>query len=169
MDSIIRKHASGDSLIHYRDFEKLTGTYGKWYDFSKLYFFFDSELELKETQDPVVYAQMKNDSIRHLIPYKGRYFDYVANKEYKTLREWAEDNGKSLSNIRYGKHKFYLRGSWDKVESAHISLDQLLKFLDPKYNGEPVVEVSDKEKLLAQFDFLVEKMNELREKIEKMK
>lgn len=169
MDSIIRKNARGDSLIHYSDFEKLTKTVGKWYDFHKLYFFFDSELKLKEIRDPVVYAQVKKDSIRHLIPYKGHYFDYITHKEYNTLREWAEDNGKNVSNIVYGVNRIHLKHSWDTSLTAHITLGALIKFLDPKYQSEPVVEVGDKEKLLVQFDFMMKQMNELRTKIEKLK
>lgn len=168
MDSIIRKNARGDSLVHYSDFQKLTKTAGKWYDFQKLYFFFDSELKLKETRDPVVYSQMKKD-IRHLIPYKGHYYDYTVHKEYSTLREWAEDSGKNVSNIVYGVNRIHLKHSWQDRVTVYISLGALIKFLDPKYQSEPVVEVSDKEMLLVQIDLMMNQMDELRAKIEKLK
>jgi hypothetical protein len=169
MDSIIRKNAHNGSLVHYTDFEKLTKRIDRWSSFDKLYFFFDSELALENTYDPNVYSQMKKDSIRHLIPNKGRYYDYVAHKEYKTLKEWAEDNGKNVSNILYGLHNVYSVHSGARLISAHITLNTLIKFLDPNYEGETQVEVTDKDKLLAQFDWLIKQMNAVRNQIETMK
>lgn len=164
MDSIIRKNAHGDSLVHPSDFAKLVRTPMRM-AYTKLYFFFASELELNPTNDPVVYSQMKKDSIRHLIPYKGRYFDYTVHKEYNTLEEWAADNGKTTSDVLYGVNRIY--NSSEPIR-AYITLIQLLQFLDPNYKSETVVEVTDKQKLLAQFDFLLKQMNTLRATIEKL-
>lgn len=168
MDSIIRKNASGDSLIHDQDFQKLSNTTRNWYNFDKLYFFFASELKIVPTNDPVVYAQLKKDSIRHLIPYKGHYYDYIVRKEYNTLQDWADDNGEDVNTILYGVNHVHKNRYTDDSVSEYIKLEDLLKFLDPNYTREPVLVISEKKTLLAQFDSLVQQMNGLREKIEKM-
>ena len=156
MDSIIRKNAMASSnVIDPVDFAKLTETHMRM-AFTKLYFFFNRELTVNNTNDPVVYNQLKNDFIRHLIPYKGRYFDYIVNKEYKTLREWADDNGEDVGNICYGVNRVF---NFTEPVRVYVRLHQLLEFLDPNYKDE-------KQNLLAQFDYLLRKMNDLRAKIE---
>lgn len=162
MDSIIRKNAIGSSLIHPVDFAKLSETPMRM-AYEKPYFFFKSEINLNTTNDPVVYSQMKKDSIRHLIPYKNGYFDYIIHKEYTTLRDWAEDNGKTLDDILYGVNRVYC---YTEPVRAYVTLNKLLKFLNPNYTGESVAEVSDKQKLLNQFDFIMKQMTELREKLQ---
>ena len=160
MDSIIRKNAMGSSnVIDPVDFAKLAETPMRM-AFGKLYFFFSSELIINNTNDPFVYDQLKKDFIRHLIPYKGRYFDYIVNKEYKTLREWAEDNGKELGDVCYGVNRMF---NVNEPLRVYIRLHELLEFLDPNYKGENVTE---KENLLSQFDYLLNQMNEMRAKIQ---
>jgi len=161
MDSIIHNNAVGSSnVINPIDLAKLTNTPMRR-ALCKLYFFFNRELTVNNTNDPVVYNQLKNDSIRHLIPYKGHYFDYIVNKEYNTLHEWAEENGEDVGNICYGVNRVF---NFAEPVRVYIKLQQLLAFLHPNYTGESVT--TDKQNLLTQFDYLLKQMNDLRAKIE---
>lgn len=134
MDSIIHKNAMNSrNVIDVDDFVKLSGASSRRLAFSKLYFFFKSELN--------------TNHISHLIPYKGNYYDYIAHKEYTSLKEWADDNNKTVLDILYGVNK---RDSSSRLVE-YITLDRLLGFLDQnstfslKQNTveELLVEVSD--------------------------
>lgn len=108
---------SGD-LIHYTDILKVMDQspppYYSYFD-KKKYFFLKSEL------DP------ENGIRRHCIPLRTKFFDYISKKEYPTLNAWAEDNGRSIQDVCYGRvdmeynHKY----PW-------ITIEKLVKFLNPK-------------------------------------
>ena len=60
----------------------------------------------------------------HLIPYKTRYIDYIAKKEYNTLHEWATENGRTIHNIAYGiQNSIY-----------YVDLNDMLRILQKSSN-----------------------------------
>ena len=89
----------------------------------KLYFFFRQELT-----DPGL-------PLRHAIPNKGRIYDYIEDKYYNTLADWAQANGRSTSDILYGANRMYFKES--------ITLDALLRYLNPVWRDEPQVPTPD--------------------------
>ena len=73
---------------------------------------------------------MKRLFIRHLIPNKGKFYDYVVGKHYNTLQEWAKDNKQSIHDIRYGIND--LGCDVNNIEGYRsVSLSGLMKYLHP--------------------------------------
>lgn len=167
MEQIIRKNMKNGALVYAGEFKTLANSSHSWHHFNRPYFFFQQELDISSVSDEKEYQHVKNQLIRHLVPYGNVYYDYIVGKEYSTLAEWARDNSWSVTDIRYGvvkKHRNYVN---DPVV-AYITLDTLVKHLDPNYKGDHVVEVTDKQKLLSQFDFLLKQIVDIRAKIESM-
>ena len=110
---------SGD-LIHYADLKKLNDPTSVWIDFAEQnkYFFFNSETI---DSDPT--------TRRHCIPRRRKFVDYIAKKEYSTLEEWAEDNGKTLDDICYGRLGPIPYDHGRQFPST--TLEKLIKFLNP--------------------------------------
>lgn len=99
----------------------------------KAYFFFRQEAELYPTHTSTgEYARYDYDAVkhtlRHAIPNKGGYFDYIEKKHYDTLQDWATANGRNLQDIVYGvNHAFDLYhpfASWISIETFMRSLDR---------------------------------------------
>jgi hypothetical protein len=135
------KH-SGD-LIHYDDIAKLNDPSRVW---KKLfvehdkYFFFNSETM---DSDPT--------TRRHCIPRRKKFLDYIAKKEYLTLQEWAEDNGKTLDDICYGRLGAIPYD--DDKQFPSTTLEKLIKFLNPSKweNKKPDTSILERvEKILAE-------------------
>lgn len=158
MDQIIRKNAVSGSLMSPEKFKKLSNASVSWHNFTRPYFFFNRELEHESLVDEVEYARLKNEAIRHLIPYSGRYYDYIAHKEYNTLNEWAVENGETLENIRYGVVKKHRYNAANPIV-AWVELDVLMTYLEPNYNQAPVPN------LLAEFDDIVKRLRSLIERM----
>jgi hypothetical protein len=154
MDQIISKNAVSGSLMSPEKFKKLSHASVSWHNFTRPYFFFDRELEHESLVDEVEYARLKNESIRHLIPYSGRYYDYIAQKEYNTLSEWAVDNGETLENIHYGVVKKHRKNAANPIVDW-VKLDLLMTYLEPNYNQAPVPN------LLAEFDDIVKRLRDI--------
>jgi hypothetical protein len=131
MDSIIQKHAATSSILMTSDeINHYTGTTA--INWEKPYFFFRSELDLPDVPTWQEYNQLKADHIRHMIPYKGKYFDYITHQEYDTLNDWAVDNGKTLNDIVYGVN-FVHRTSNACKQRGFVTLETLIKHLDPNF------------------------------------
>ena len=94
----------------------------------KLYFFFRQELTYP---GPTPELPVR----RHAIPNKGRIYDYIEDKYYNTLADWAQANGRSTSDILYGANRMYFKES--------ITLDALLRYLNPAWRGDPQVPTPD--------------------------
>jgi len=96
------------------------------------YFFLESELELN--LNPQNYREHKAAGrMRHCkLDYTG-YYDYIVNKSFKSLAEWAADCGSHVNFIRYGVNRTYRYGG------LHVSipLSQLLEYIGPVYDPEP--------------------------------
>ena len=93
-----------------------------------------------------------------MVPYSGRYYDYIVRKEYDSLNEWALENGETLDNIRYGVVKKHRNNALSPVVSW-VTLWDLMTYLDPDYINDPPSDI------LAEFDDIVKR---LRTMIEKM-
>lgn len=86
---------------------------------SNLYFFLSRELTVTNKAEYTV-AKSEN-RIRHCIPYKGRYFDYIVKKEFATLHEWAADCGSNIRHVKFGSNRVHTGSLPD-----YISLRELL-------------------------------------------
>jgi len=104
-----------------------------WYTDSskKMYFFFVQEINLPLVERHTKkYDEQKKLFIRHLIPHKGKFYDYVVGKHYNTLQEWAKDNKRTINDIRYGVND--LGCNVNNVEGyTSVSLQALMKYLHP--------------------------------------
>jgi hypothetical protein len=107
------------------NFNEMANTFGV-YD---AYFFIDSELELN--LNPINYKDHKaNGRMRHCKVEYGGYYDYIVNKSFRTLTDWAKDCGSDTSHIRYGVNRTYRPNG---VHSS-VSLTQLLLYIGPVYD-----------------------------------
>jgi len=131
MDSIIHKHAANSSVLMTADeINQYTGTTPiSW---EKPYFFFRTELDLPVAPNWTEYNRLKAEHIRHMIPYKGKYFDYVTHREYDTLNDWVVDNGKTLDDIVYGVN-FVHRVNAGHEQRGFVTLETLIKHLEPNF------------------------------------
>ena len=131
MDSIIHKHAANSSVLMTADeINQYTGTTPiSW---EKPYFFFRTELDLPVAPNWTEYNRLKAEHIRHMIPYKGKYFDYVTHREYDTLNDWAVDNGKTVDDIVYGVN--FVHRTFDACRQVgFVTLETLIRHLDPTF------------------------------------
>ena len=158
MDQIIRKNAVAGSLMSPEEFKKLSNADVSWHHFERPYFFFNRELDYESVVDEVEYAKLKNESIRHLVPYSGRYYDYIVRKEYDSLNEWALENGETLDSIRYGVVKKHRNNALCPVVSW-VTLWDLMTYLDPDYINDPPSDI------LAEFDDIVQRLRTMIQRI----
>lgn len=131
MDSIIHKHAANSSVLMTADeINQYTGsTPISW---EKPYFFFRTELDLPVAPNWTEYNRLKAEHIRHMIPYKGKYFDYVTHREYDTLNDWAVDNGKTVDDIVYGVN--FVHRTFDACRQVgFVTLETLIRHLEPTF------------------------------------
>ena len=119
------------------------------------YFFFASELSVPAAPYPrndenlATYAELKKTQIRHCIPNRKNYVDYVAGKEYNTLEEWAVDNGKTLSDILYGINHVHFIDHQCEYGSVvyYMPLDTLVDHIMPQKNADPAMIIIDRERM----------------------
>lgn len=93
----------------------------------KLYFFFRQELT-----EPGLPR-------RHAIPNKSRIYDYIEDKYHNTLADWAEANGRSTEDILYGADRESFKES--------ITLDALLRYLNPAWRDAPTADMVRREQM----------------------
>jgi hypothetical protein len=104
----------------------------------KGYYFFQQELDLRPTESTWKY--MKDENIRHLIHYKNKFYDYITHKEYSGIEEWAVDNGRQLTDIRYGVNK--IRGEYAlNPKQYYVDLLFLLQSSNPAWEILPEMPV----------------------------
>lgn len=157
MDAIIRKQFNMYStLINHDVFNEIAIRTRNSDTGKSPYFFFKSELDVprvlggKVSENVAKYAELKKTSIRHLIPHKKGYFDYIVRKEYPTLEEWATQNGKTVNDICYGRldvhflEEFYKpeHAYWYEPRMAYITLNQLLKSIDSSWDPVQTVDIA---------------------------
>jgi hypothetical protein len=178
MDSVIlsRSRKYGRNIIADSDFAKLVNlpedlkvptpdcTY------HPPYFFFASELSVPAVPYPrneeniATYAELKKTQIRHCIPNRKNYVDYVAGKEYNTLEEWAVDNGKTLSDILYGiNYVHFIDQQWAYGPVVyHMPLDTLVEHIMPQ-KKDPAMIIIDRERMNRLIGLMEEATAELKE------
>jgi len=85
-------------------------TYGvrPHYDYDH-YLFLKRELEV--TADNWAEAKRKG-LIRHCKLYRGKFLDYVVQKQFNTIEEWVADAGGTLEDILYGENRVKQRFVW---------------------------------------------------------
>jgi len=134
------------------------------------YFFFASELSVPGVPYPrnednlATYAELKKTEIRHCIPNRKNYVDYVAGKEYNTLEEWAVDNGKTLDDILYGiNHIHFVAPDWDHSCVYYMPLDTLVEHIMPQKNADPAMIIIDRERMNRLIGLMEEATAELKE------
>jgi len=172
MDSIIlsRSRKYGRNIIADSDFAKLVNL--PWPDGTdhSAYFFFASELSVtgvpypRNEENIATYAELKKTQIRHCIPNRKNYVDYVAGKEYNTLEEWAVDNGKTLDDILYGiNHIHFVAPDWDHSCVYYMPLDTLVEHIMPQKNADPAMIIIDRERMNRLIGLMEEATAELKE------
>ena len=130
MDGIIHKYPANNLLWKKDDAST-------WH---KSYFFFRQELGVRGVmsgdvlKDQRDYAKLKRDVLRHAILYKGKIYDYIVDKHYNTLSEWAEANGKTLNDIVYGVNHIHF-GQDNHMEFC--SLKDMMEQLAPGWKFPP--------------------------------
>lgn len=190
MDAIISKQFKKyGALINDEIFEEI-GTYINFRRDRVVnpYFFFKSELDIprivgRKTADTYAkYVELKKESIRHLIPYKKGYFDYTTQKEYTTLGEWAADNGKTVDDICYGRLDVHFipeiitkaDAYWFRPTINYITLNQLLKTIDPNWDTIQTVDIEvleeaitpERQATVDRVNAILEQINTLRISVE---
>jgi len=101
-------------------------------NWQKPYFFFRTEMDVADSPNWEEFNKLKTDTIRHMIPYKGKYFDYIVHQEYDTLLDWAVDNGKTLDDIVYGVNFVHNVAAGCK-QRVFVTLETLVKHLEPGF------------------------------------
>ena len=141
MDSIIlsRSRKYGRNIVADSDFATLVNLSLDATINRSPYFFFASEISVPAVPYPrneetlAQYAELKKTQIRHCIPNRKNYVDYVAGKEYNTLHEWALDNGKTLDDIVYGINDVhFINFDWDHSRVYYMPLDTLVDHIMPR-------------------------------------
>jgi len=131
MDSIIHNRASKSSVIMTADeINQYTGA--NTTNWQKPYFFFRTEMDVADSPNWEEFNKLKTDTIRHMIPYKGKYFDYIVHQEYDTLLDWAVDNGKTLDDIVYGVNFVHNVAAGCK-QRVFVTLETLVKHHEPGF------------------------------------
>jgi len=133
------------------------------------YFFFTSEISVPAVPYPrnqetlAQYAELKKTEIRHCIPNRNSYVDYVAGKEYYTLEEWAADNGKTLGDIVYGINDIhFINFEWNHSRVYYMPLDTLVEYIMPQKKIVLPTVVVDRERMRQLISAIEEATAELK-------
>lgn len=97
---------------------------------SNPYFFLKREFDLNVPTTPKEYQDMKDTTIRHLTISGNRYYDYIVDQYYDTLKEWANANDSKLKDVMFGMNR--LVGT--KFVRKYDSLGEILKQLNDDYS-----------------------------------
>ena len=109
--------ANADKLASV-DLAEITGLPLPYYGRSDTCFFLERELSLTKKQ------AIEFGVYRHLKPYRGRFLDYIAKKEFATLEDWVTDCGSSMDKIMFGFSRF-------DGYRTYIRLEQLINYFTP--------------------------------------
>jgi hypothetical protein len=111
----------------------------QWWRVNNPYFFLKRELTVTNQEE--YYRAKRLNNIRHCKPYRGKWLDYVVQREFTTLKEWANDAGFTVDDILYGVNRVHMK---DIKPPKYVSLQHLLNYLGyvppvsvdiPEYNG----------------------------------
>lgn len=109
--------ANADKLARV-DLAELIGLPLPYYGRSDMCFFLERELSYTKQ------GAIQSGVYRHLKPYRGRFLDYIAKKEFATLEDWVTDCGSSMDKIMFGFSRF------DGYQT-YIRLEQLINYFTP--------------------------------------
>jgi hypothetical protein len=109
--------ANADKLASV-DLAEITGLPLPYYGKSDMCFFLERELSLTKKQ------AIELGVYRHLKPYRGRFLDYIAKKEFATLEDWVTDCGSSMDKIMFGFSRF-------DGYRTYIRLEELINYFTP--------------------------------------
>ncbi|NDB83750.1 MAG: hypothetical protein EB127_13645 [Alphaproteobacteria bacterium] len=109
--------ANADKLASV-DLAEITGLPLPYYGRSDMCFFLERELSLTKKQ------AIEFGVYRHLKPYRGRFLDYIAKKEFATLEDWVTDCGSSMDKIMFGFSRF-------DGYRTYIRLEELINYFTP--------------------------------------
>jgi hypothetical protein len=109
--------ANADKLASV-DLAEITGLPLPYYGRSDMCFFLERELSLTKKQ------AIEFGVYRHLKPYRGRFLDYIAKKEFSTLEDWVTDCGSSMDKIMFGFSRF-------DGYRTYIRLEELINYFTP--------------------------------------
>lgn len=68
---------------------------------------------------------------RRLVCCSDRYYDYITHTHYLTIQAWANDNGTSLANVRYGSLEL---ATDENPKYGFITLDTYLDIINYTLN-----------------------------------
>ena len=181
MDSVIlsRSRKYGRNIIADSDFAKLVKLPEDLQSptpdctYHPPYFFFASELSVPAVPYPrneeniATYAELKKTQIRHCIPNRKNYVDYVSGKTYNTLEEWAVDNGKTLADVLYGiNYVHFIDQQWAYGPVVYyMPLDTLVEHIMPQkkvVNVDPAMIIIDRERMTRLIGMMEEATAELK-------
>jgi hypothetical protein len=106
--------------------------------------------ELGVTADTWTEAK-KNGLIRHAKLYRGKFLDYIVQKQFNTIEEWVADVGGKMDDVLYGENRV-VQGSnweWDPInriqkkipyKAKYVELNTLLSALG--YTPPPVADIT---------------------------
>jgi hypothetical protein len=182
MDSVIlsRSRKYGRNIIADSDFAKLVNLPEDLQFpvpdsiYHPPYFFFASELSVpavpypRNEENVAAYNELKKTQIRHCIPNRKNYVDYVAGKTYNTLEEWAVDNGKTLEDVLYGINYVHFIDHQCAYGSVvyYIPLDVLVDHIMPQkkvVNADPAIVLIDRERMNRLIGMMEQATAELKE------
>jgi hypothetical protein len=182
MDSVIlsRSRKYGRNIIADSDFAKLVKLPEDLQaptpdcTYHPPYFFFASELSVpavpypRNAENIATYAELKKTQIRHCIPNRKNYVDYVSGKKYNTLEEWAVDNGKTLADVLYGINYVHFIDHQRAYGSVvyHMPLDVLVDHIMPHkkvVNTDPAIVLIDKDRMNRLIGMMEQATAELKE------
>uniref|UniRef100_A0A6C0ERL5 Uncharacterized protein n=1 Tax=viral metagenome TaxID=1070528 RepID=A0A6C0ERL5_9ZZZZ len=103
-------------------------------DVSRPYFFLKRELLVTNLRQ--YKAEKAVGGIRHVIEYKGKWFDYILKREFKTLADWAADAGSTFDDVLYGTNRVHQLNTNVNTDvpiykgAVYVTLSALLKSLN---------------------------------------
>ena len=164
MDFIIHNKAANSSVVMTADeINQYTGD--NTIKSTKLYFFFKTEMAMPVPTTETEHNELMEEYIRHMIPYKGKYFDYITHREYDTLLDWAVDNGKTLDDIVYGVN-FVHRVTIGHEQRGFVSLDTLIKHLEPNFQFN--VKNADFAKIQIELETIISRIQAISDKLKSL-
>jgi len=119
MNSIVMRNWDSSSSA----FSRMAGYSKVDYDTYDSYLFLRKELEVDNIEK--YRNACLEGKIRHCKPYRGRWLDYTAKKEFNTLEEWVADAGDTIENVLYGVNRVH-KG----LSARYVTLKWFLE-----YNG----------------------------------
>lgn len=130
MDAILISNLDGSS----QTFSNIAGYSKIDWTTNDAYLFLRRELSITNFQD--YEKAYRSGKIRHCKPYRGRWLDYTAKKEFNILEDWVADAGDTIENVLYGVNRIHKRNFEESYKAKHfvgetpkyVTLSHVLKY-----------------------------------------